>query len=130
MIHTGDICQNGTFCALVPVSGAPYSTGDRSLLDFFKVAIDREGRANIAIADNFDAPGQNVTAFTQQLSGYSLTTGRPLERLTLKQPKLNCDVYGTFTDPAGDATEVGVAAASPSQDGLDLRRGWVTWDDA
>jgi len=128
VIHIGDVCQNGTFCALVPVSGAPYSTGDRSLLDFFQVAIDREGRANIAIADNKDAPGQNVTAFTQQLTGYSLTTGRPLKPLTLKQPSLNCDVYGNFTDPAGDATEVGVVSASPSQDGLDLRRGWVTWD--
>jgi len=128
VIHVGDVCQNGTFCALVPVPGAPYSTGDRSLLDFFQVAIDREGRANIAIADNKDAPGQNVTAFTQQLTGYSLTTGRPLKPLTLKQPKLNCDVSGMFTDPAGDATEVGVAPASPDQPGLDLRRGWVTWD--
>ncbi|HEX4654421.1 MAG TPA: hypothetical protein VH274_01625 [Mycobacteriales bacterium] len=128
VMHIGDICQNGTFCALVPVPGAPYSTGDRSLLDFFQVAIDREGRANLAIADNVDAPGQLIPAFTQQLTGYSVTTGRPLKPLHLKQPKLSCDGYGTFTDPPGDATEVGVVAASPSQDGLDLRRGWVTWD--
>ncbi|MGB8649722.1 MAG: hypothetical protein WCD35_03570, partial [Mycobacteriales bacterium] len=32
VVHTGDICQNGTFCSLVPVQGAPMSTGDRSLL--------------------------------------------------------------------------------------------------
>jgi hypothetical protein len=128
VVHIGDICQNGTFCSLVPAPGAPYSTGDRSLLDFFQVAVDREGRANIAIADNADAPGQLIPAFTQQLSGYSVTTGRPLKRLTLKQPKLNCDVYGTFTDPAGDATAVGENVPTPSQDGLDLRRGWVSWD--
>src|SRR5262249_44599896 len=28
VIHHGDVCQNGTFCSLVPVAGAPYSTGD------------------------------------------------------------------------------------------------------
>jgi hypothetical protein len=127
-IHIGDICQNGTLCSLVPVSGAPFSTGDRSLLDFFQVAIDREGRANLAIADNAQAPGQFITAFTQQLTGYSLTTGRKLQPLTLKQPKLNCDLYGTYTDPKGDATAYAVDTPTPSQDGLDIRRGWVTWN--
>ncbi|MBV9291322.1 MAG: hypothetical protein JO222_02645 [Frankiales bacterium] len=127
-IHYGDVCQNGTFCSLVPVGGAPYSTGDRSLLDFFEVAIDKEGRANIAIADNAAAPGQSITAFTQQLTGYSLTTGRKLVPLTLRQPKLNCDITGVFTDPSGDANAYAINTPGPSQPGLDIRRGWVTWN--
>jgi hypothetical protein len=129
VIHHGDICQNGTFCSLVPVPGAPYSTGDRSLLDFFQVAIDKEGRADIAIADNGKAPGQLFSAFTHQLTGYSLTTGRPLKPLKVRYSTLNCDTVGTFTDPKGDATQAGVSdTPAPSQDGLDIRRGYVTWD--
>src|SRR5205085_12579717 len=78
VLHHGDVCQNGTFCSLVPVPGAPFSTGDRSLLDFFQVAIDKAGRANIALADNADAPGQYISAYIRQTSGYSATTGKLL----------------------------------------------------
>jgi hypothetical protein len=131
IIHYGDVCQNGTFCSLVPVSGAPLSTGDRSLLDFFQIAVDPEGRANLAIADNATAPGQLIPAYTIQLTGYSLATGRKLVPLRVEAPKLNCDAYGTFTDPAGDGNEVGLAAVpGASADSLDIRKGWVTWDAA
>jgi hypothetical protein len=131
IIHYGDICQNGTFCSLVPVQGAPLSTGDRSLLDFFQIAVDGEGRANLAIADNATAPGQNISAYMIQLTGYSLTTGRKLSALRIETPKLNCSATGAFTDPSGDATTFGVASvpsSSASADGLDIRKGWVTWD--
>ena len=129
IVHVGDICQNGTFCSLVPVPGAPYSTGDRSLLDFFQIAIDKDGRANIAIADNGKAPGQLFSAFTQQLTGYSLTTGRKLPPLKVRYATANCNSIGTFTDPKGDATSLAVAdPGQGSQDGLDLREGWVTWN--
>src|SRR4051794_14531710 len=129
VVHVGDICQNGTFCSLVPVPGAPYSTGDRSLLDFFQVAIDKEGRANLAIADNGKAPGQLFSAFTQQLTGYSLTTGRPLKPLKVRYSTVTCDTLGTFTDRKGAATQAGITdTPAPSQDGLDIRRGYVTWD--
>jgi len=130
-IHYGDICQNGTFCSLVPVSGAPLSTGDRSLLDFFQVAIDGEGRANLAIADNATAPGQNISAYLIQLTGYSLTTGKKLAAMRISTPKLNCSATGEFTDPSGDATTFGAATvpnSAVSADGLDIRKAWVTWD--
>ncbi|HET7529567.1 MAG TPA: hypothetical protein VFJ98_01260, partial [Mycobacteriales bacterium] len=131
VVHVGDICQNGTFCSLVPVPGAPYSTGDRSLLDFFQVAIDKEGRANLAIADNGKAPGQLFSAFTQQLTGYSLTTGRKLRPVKVRYAAADCNTVGTFTDPKGDATSLAVAdPGAASQDGLDLRSGWVTWNAA
>jgi hypothetical protein len=131
VIHVGDICQNGTFCSLVPVPGAPFSSGDRSLLDFFQVAIDKEGRANLAIADNGKAPGQLFSAFTQQLSGYSVTTGRKLRSLKIRYATANCNSVGTFTDKGGDATSLALTDPGvASQDGLDLRTGWVTWDAA
>src|ERR1051326_9090059 len=41
--HNGGICVNGTLCLL---------GGDRSLADFFQVAIGPDGLANIAFADN------------------------------------------------------------------------------
>ena len=127
VIHHGDVCQNGTFCSLVPVQGAPYSTGDRSLLDFFQVAIDKQGRANLAIADNGSAPGQSISAYTIQLTGYSITTGRRLAALKVKYPKLDCAPDATFTDPSGDATSIVVGAPTPNQPALDVVRSYVTW---
>jgi len=112
----------------VPVSGAPLSTGDRSLLDFFQVAIDPDGRANIAIADNATSPGQNISAYTIQLTGYSLATGRKLAPLHVVQPRTNCKPDASFTDPSGDATEVLVATPLPSQPALDITRGYLSWD--
>jgi hypothetical protein len=41
--HVGDICLNGLLCEL---------GGDRSLLDFFELAIGTDGMAQIAYADN------------------------------------------------------------------------------
>jgi hypothetical protein len=109
------------------VPGAPYSTGDRSLLDFFQIAIDKQGRANLAIADNGAAPGQSISAFTIQLTGYSITTGRRLPTLKVKYPKLDCAPDATFTDPSGDATEVIVATPAPSAPALDVVRSYLTW---
>ena len=126
-IHQGDVCQNGTFCSLVPAQGAPYSTGDRSLLDFFQIAIDKEGRANLAIADNSAAPGQSVSAYTVQLTGYSITTGRRLPSLKVSYPKLDCAPDATFTDPSGDATEFVVSTPLPSAPALDIVRSYLTW---
>ena len=56
--HNGGICVNGTLCLL---------GGDRSLADFFQVAIGPDGLANIAYADN----GHSSThvEYTRQTSG-------------------------------------------------------------
>jgi hypothetical protein len=113
VIHIGDICQNGTLCDL-GVDNPVAPRKDRSLLDFFQVAIDKDGRAHLAIADNKAAPGQLFSAYTSQLTGYSLKTGRPLKRLQVRYPKLNCAPDATFTDPSGDATEVVVNTPAPS----------------
>jgi hypothetical protein len=56
--HNGGICVNGTLCLL---------GGDRSLADFFQVAIGPDGLANIAFADN----GHSSThvEYTRQRTG-------------------------------------------------------------
>jgi len=127
VIHIGDICQNGTLCDL-GVDNPVVPRKDRSLLDFFQVAVDREGRAHIALADNAAAPGQSISAYTVQLTGVSLTTGRPLKRLAVKYPKLTCAPDATFTDPADDANEILVSTPLPSQPALDIVRSYITWD--
>jgi hypothetical protein len=125
-MHTGTICNNGTFCDL-PIPG---SSGDRSLLDFFQVAIDGAGRANVALADNQASPGSNITAYIRQTSGYSLTTGARMapEKVTL--PRLVCTSDAAFVDPAGDATQFVVDTPLPSAPALDITRGYVTYDAA
>ena len=124
-IHTGSICNNGIGCDLIPGS-----QGDRSLLDFFQVAIDSAGRANVALADNEASPGANITAYIRQTSGYSLTTGAPLpvQRVTL--PRLACSPDASFTDPVGDATQLVVGTPLPSAPALDITKGYVTYDAA
>ena len=131
VVHTGDICQNGTFCSLVPVPGAPFSTGDRSLLDFFEVAIDKQGRANIALADNAAAPGSLISGYIRQTTGVNLLTGAPLTPQKVTLPKVVCPVGGAFTDPSGDANTVAVVQAPiPSAPGLDITKGYLTYDGA
>ena len=48
-IHEGDICLNGLLC----IAG-----GDRSLADFFELAIGPDGMAQVAYADNFGFGGK------------------------------------------------------------------------
>ena len=56
--HKNGICVNGTLCLL---------GGDRSLADFFQVAIGPDGLANIAFADNGLSPTH--VEYTRQVSG-------------------------------------------------------------
>ncbi len=50
VIHRGSVCNNGTVCGII-------CPGDRTLLDFFQVAIDSAGRANIAYASDVSSAG-------------------------------------------------------------------------
>ena len=126
VIHIGDICQNGTLCDL-GVDNPVAPRKDRSLLDFFQVAIDKQGRAHLAIGDNKAAPGQLFSAYTTQLTGYSVLSGHKLKPLTVKYPKLDCAPDATFTDPSGDADEVVVGTPAPSAPALDVVRSYLTW---
>lgn len=104
-IHRGNVCNNGTTCLVDQERGLG---GDRTLLDFFQVAIDPAGRANIAFADDASQPGTSTVKYIRQNTGRSLTTGKPLVALTFAsatvlQAGTSCP-GPQVVDPIGDAT--------------------------
>ncbi len=99
VIHRGSVCNNGTVCGIT-------GPGDRTLLDFFQVAIDSAGRANIAYASDVSSPGTASTVYTRQNSGLSALTGQPLTRHSYAQPIVPTGTScpgPQVLDPAGDA---------------------------
>ncbi len=72
-VHIGGICTLGIFCGVLPGSSP-----DRSLLDFFKVAVDPAGMLEVVWSDN-NRPGGNPktgVGFARQNGGpsaYSIT---------------------------------------------------------
>jgi len=78
VIHTGSICNNGTLC---DTTGP--SSGDRTLLDFFNVDNDSQGRAVIAYAVDQGHPGSATTTFVRKNGGYSVNDGSPITRQTV-----------------------------------------------
>lgn len=74
-VHHGPICTLGLFCGV-----APGSSADRTLLDFFKVAVAPDGMPEVVWSDNNradgvkDSTGKPVTTgvgFARQVSGPS-----------------------------------------------------------
>ena len=81
VIHTGSVCNNGTTCGIT-------GPGDRTLLDFFQVAIDPQGRANIAYATDADSPGSAKVGYTRQNAGLSALDGSAVPNLNVLTPTL------------------------------------------
>jgi hypothetical protein len=75
VMHVGGICTLGIFCGVLPGSSS-----DRSLLDFFKVAVDPKGRAEVVWSDN-NRPGAAKTGvgFARQSKGQSAFDPRILK---------------------------------------------------
>lgn len=69
VIHTGQICTLGELCSV---------DGNRTLLDFFQIALTPDGRGTIAWADDSAQAGIPQIFVTQQCSGLSATTGLPV----------------------------------------------------
>ena len=65
-VHHGPICTLGTFCGILPGSSS-----DRSLLDFFKVAVGPDGIPAVVWSDN-NRPGAVRTGV-----GFARQTGGP-----------------------------------------------------
>lgn len=65
VVHNKDICLKGGACG---------STGNRRLAEYYQIALDPDGNANIAFTDtvnNTDATGDGRTWFTRQTAGQS-----------------------------------------------------------
>jgi len=74
-VHDQDICFNGTGCASNPRA----SPGNRDLLEYYTIALDPAGNANIAYPDSLtpDCPAdacQTNTWYTKQTTGSSAYT--------------------------------------------------------
>jgi hypothetical protein len=67
VMHVGGICTLGIFCGVLPGSSS-----DRSLLDFFKLAIDPQGMIEVVWSDN-NRPGaaKQGVGFARQSGGQS-----------------------------------------------------------
>ncbi|MDP9102222.1 MAG: glycoside hydrolase [Actinomycetota bacterium] len=66
-IHAGDICLNGLLCTV---------GGDRSLLDFFELAIGKDGMAYIAYANNAGFGQHPSTGLTAPVTHAVVKNGR------------------------------------------------------
>jgi hypothetical protein len=67
-VHHGPICTLGTFCGILPGSSS-----DRSLLDFFKVAVAPDGMPEVVWSDNnrIDGGAKTGVGFARQVGGLS-----------------------------------------------------------
>jgi hypothetical protein len=66
-VHHGPICTLGTFCGILPGSSS-----DRSLLDFFKVAVAPDGAPEVVWSDNNRTGGTKTgVGFARQVGGPS-----------------------------------------------------------
>lgn len=64
LVHIGSLCTQGLNCSV--------NNGNRNLLDFFRVALDPSGAANVAFAD--DVSGTVNIEYTRQCTGLSATS--------------------------------------------------------
>jgi hypothetical protein len=65
-VHHGPICTLGTFCGILPGS-----SDDRSLLDFFKVAVAPDGMPAVTWSDNnrVDGDARTGVGYARQVAG-------------------------------------------------------------
>jgi hypothetical protein len=111
LIHQGDICQNGTLCI------SPTSSGDRTLLDYFEVALDSRGRAIVAYASDASTPGTSAVTFTRQNGGLSATTGRVVANLNFNTPPVNPACVAKWTVPSdSDSLSISPGMQNPQLD--------------
>jgi hypothetical protein len=113
-IHNGSLCDQGTNCDIFG--------GDRTLLDFFQVALDPLGAANVAFASDIATPGQAQIIYSRQCEGLSATSAHSISyschKLQPGPPALPpsvCSGNDVITDPSGDAVNPTGAPASSAQ---------------
>jgi hypothetical protein len=105
LVHVGSLCTQGLTCST--------NGGNRNLLDFFQVALDPAGAANVAFAD--DVGGTINIEYTRQCTGRSATSSQSIAyscKAFLPSPPLPGSVCGSASqgylatvasDPTGDA---------------------------
>ncbi len=112
--HYGSICDQGLNCNILG--------GDRTLADFFQIALDPQGAANIAYAADAQHPGTPDIVYTRQCFGPSATSASaisspcgPLVPPPPPVPASTCSGAHVVTDPSGDAINPSGAPGDTSQ---------------
>jgi hypothetical protein len=82
-----NICTSGTACAA--------TGGNRNLLDYFGIALDRDGHIGIVWSDGYNATKMPFVKVSRQASGPSLLAGKPNADLPLRG--------NGYADAKGDA---------------------------
>ncbi len=116
LIHRGPICNQGLACA----------NGTRTMLDFFDVAVDSQGRPNFAFVSDTRALNVPDVQFSLQCTGTSLT-GTALNGCSTGAGPLPCTADAAYVDAPGDATgAAGNQTPGPNDPSLDIVGGNVT----
>jgi hypothetical protein len=136
-VHKGPICNQGLAC----------DDGTRTMLDFFDVALDSQGRPNIAYVSDTRSLNTADVQFTRQCGGTSLTgvalagctgggttggtTGDTTGGGTTGDPLPQNCVAPQVHDAAGDATNTVVLDAhqpATNEPDVDIIDAGLTWD--
>jgi hypothetical protein len=124
VVHEGAACIDGIACH----TSAP--PRDRTMLDFFQVAIDpTNGAAHVAYMDDHAAPRLAVLYYTRQCTGSNATTGealvddcRPPPPPPVPPAPSSCP-GPQVTDFTGDAPNGYTAGDGRNMDNFDIVRG-------
>jgi hypothetical protein len=99
-VHHGPICTLGTFCGVLPGSSS-----DRSLLDFFKVAVAPDGAPEVVWSDNNRTGGTKTgVGFARQIGGPSALAETLPVAVKPTRPVTKPVVPATPTTPTTPAT--------------------------
>jgi hypothetical protein len=116
VMHNGSICNLGLLCLL--------NGGDRSLADFFQVAIGPDGLANISFADN--GSSSTHVEFARQLSG-PLALNNPVAVTCLASSSI-LPVSAVSRKTHGGAGDFDVNLPVSGNAGIECRTGGVNGD--
>ena len=128
-VHHGPICTLGTFCGILPGS-----SDDRSLLDFFKVAVGPDGMPAVTWSDNNrqDGGARTGVGYARQVAGPSaFLTTLPVTGGTPPRTPVTAPVTPTRPTGSGQGLaatggnqQVAVAALVLLVTAVGLRRRW------
>jgi hypothetical protein len=115
--HDDNICTAGTTCVA--------TGGNRNLLDYFDISLDKQGHLGIVWVDTNNATKMGFVKVARQASGPSLYAGQPNAKQTARG--------NGYTDPSGDAKYPIYGAAiktAKNHATLDLRGTTIRLKDA
>jgi hypothetical protein len=110
--HDDNICTSGTTCIVLP---SPSHPGNRNLLDYFDISVDKQGHLGFVWSDTRNATGLPFVKVARQATGPSLFVGSPKASWP-KRRNGEADARGDALWPIAGAK----VKTAPNKPGLDL----------